>query len=79
MFVDMKCWVITNQRSVAEPVLPASLCKKKTARKVFFFLCIGELKMKAGAIHGKEKGRQVQDMEIICLEQPQKQVEKWQK
>lgn len=35
--------------------------------------------MKAGAIHGKEKGRQVQDMEIICLEQPQKQVEKWQK
>lgn len=71
MFVDMKSWVITNQRSVAEPVLPAILCEKKRARKSFF-LCIDELKMKAGAIHGKEKGRQVQDMEIICLEQSQK-------
>lgn len=71
MFVDMKCWVITNQRSVAEPVLPASLCEKKTARKSFFH-CIDELKMKAGAVPGKEKGRQVQGMEIICLEQPEK-------
>lgn len=35
-------------------------------------LSIDELKVNAGAIHGKEKGRQVQGMEIICLEQPQK-------
>lgn len=71
MFVDMKCWVIINQRFVAEPVLPASLCKKKDSKKGFF-LCIDELKMKARAIHGKEKGRQVQGMEIICLQLPQK-------
>lgn len=36
-FLGMKCWVITNQRSVAEPVLPACPCEKKTVRKGFFF------------------------------------------
>lgn len=67
----MKSWVITNQRSVAEPVLPARPCEKKTARKVGFF-CTDELKMKGGAIHGKEEGRQVHNMEMTCLEQPHK-------
>lgn len=42
----------------------------------FVFFPTEELKMKGGAIHRKEEGRQVHSMEMTCLEQPQKQAEK---
>lgn len=74
-----KCWVITNQRAVAEPVLPASPCEKKKNSKKGFFIFIfftDELRMKRGATRGKGRGSQVHGMEMTCLEQEHKQAEK---
>lgn len=78
IFLGTKCWVITNQRAVAEPVLPASPCeKKKTVRKDFLnFFFTDELRMKRGATCRKGRGSQVHGMEMTCLEQEHKQAEK---
>lgn len=41
----MKCWVIANQRSVAEPVLPGLRKREKG------FFCTDELKTKGGGLY----------------------------